>query len=272
MLNSPSSSKLAQSLKYSVTQPSYYSISTPITSRTLFRSRSYCTPSSTQIAPTVGVKAADLSNKVFIGNLPFTVTEDEIKKLVLNLKLKGMTNVSVPRGKKSKKGMGYVFVDFDSVETATSASKVLDGAAFEDRTLNSNVKDKASVEATKEKKEEPTKKQRVMENSVYLANLEITLTEEEIITMCNDMLIGDNPNSPKNLVVSIEKPISKATGEARGFCYVEFVNPEIVQLAVKEFNNLEVLDKLLYCEPMKRMVKKIGFAELSEDELFAELD
>lgn len=219
--------------------------------------------------PTTAVNSdKDFSNKVFIGNLPFTITENDVKKLVLDLNLKGMTAVSIPRGKKSKRGMGYVFVDFDSVETAISASNVLNGADYDNRVLNSNVKDKASVEAPK--KEEQTKKQRVMEHSVYLANLEKSLTEEEIIIMCNDILIGEKPNAPSNIVVSIEKPISKATGEARGFAYVEFVDAETVQDAVREFNNLEVLDKLLYCEPMKKMTKKIAGATILDDDIFLE--
>jgi len=51
--------------------------------------------------------------KVFIGNLPFDVNEKEIGAL-LDIELgKGVySKINIPAGKKSKRGLGYIFVDF----------------------------------------------------------------------------------------------------------------------------------------------------------------
>lgn len=208
---------------------------------------------------------SNLSNKVFLGNLPFSITEAEVRAIVnececgMNMKL-----VSVPRGKKSKKGMGYAFVDFSTVEAAIDASSKINGYVLKDRVINSNVKDIASVEASKSK---PVKRNR--DNSIYLANLDQSLSEEEIITMCNDILASEEDHAQgtvQNLVVSIEKPVDRSTGEARGFAYIEFAGKDVVEKAVTEFNNLEVLGAMLFCLPMQKQKKKIMYVPPVEEE------
>jgi RNA recognition motif-containing protein len=213
-----------------------------------------------------------LSTKVFVGNMPFTVTEKEIRKLANDLKItddmRRIVSISIPQGKKSKSGMGFVFIDFDSVDSAVKASEKINGAVFSGRTINSNVKDLASANAPKKV---VTSKARVIDNSIYLANLDVTLTEEEIINMCNDILATpeEQDSGILNKIVSIEKPLEKGTDVPRGFAFIEFGSKALVELACKEFNNLEVLGKLLYCLPMQkqseRKKKILGFNSIEEE-------
>jgi RNA recognition motif-containing protein len=72
--------------------------------------------------------------------------------------------------------------------------------------------------------------------------------------MCNDIL-GDGDAS-KNLVVSVELPISKVTNQVRGFAYIEFADEQMVEKALIELNNVEVFGKLLFCS-RKEKIKKI---------------
>ena len=96
-----------------------------------------------------------MSNKVFVGNLSFKITEAEVKKLAADLQCEGIHTITVPRGKKTKRGLGFAFIDFGSVEQAIDAAGKIDGSEFQGRTVNSNVKDPNN------NAEKPAKKTRV---------------------------------------------------------------------------------------------------------------
>lgn len=202
-------------------------------------------------SPSVTLLPAELatSRKVFIGNMPFKITEEEVENFARNVigSLDDLESINIPRGKKSKKGLGFVFLDFKTHADAVKAVDLLHGSNFQGRKVNSNLKEEIVEKPVK------TTGKRVVQNSIYLANLEYSLNEEEVITMCNDIL-GDG----QNLVVSIEMPVDINTGEPRGFAYIEFSEPSIVQKAIDELNNVEVLGHLLMCTNMRKVGKKIG--------------
>lgn len=176
--------------------------------------------------------------KVFLGNLPFTITEDQITAFVeTTMKSQGvLDSIEIAKGKKSKAPRGFAFLKFRDAQTAEAAASILDGADFDGRIVNSNLKanDEPSVYA---------QRKRVVENTVYLSNLDYSLIEEEINNMCEDLL-------GPGLVKSIEMPVDKATGRLRGFCYVEFTNQDTVNKAIVQFNGLDVLGRLLQCDKM----------------------
>lgn len=148
-----------------------------------------------------------------------------------------MRSVLIAVGKKSKRCLGYAFLDFVSAEAATAAVAQFDGLIYDGRPLNSNLKD--------EKLPPSKKKPRVEQNTVFLANLEASLTEEELSTMCDDIL-------GPGLVVSVERPVDKATGFPRSFAFIEFVDVATVERAKAELQDLEVLGRRLSCLDMKR--------------------
>jgi RNA recognition motif-containing protein len=147
-------------------------------------------------------------------------------------------SVVLAYGKKSKRSLGYGFLDYNTLDAASKAVKAFDGLMYNNRPLNSNLKDESEISSKK-------KKTRIEKNTIFLSNLDLSLTEEELINMCNDIL-------GEGLVVSIEIPVDKVTGNPRGFAFIEFVNEETVSKAIIELNNLEVLEKLLSCTEMKR--------------------
>lgn len=181
---------------------------------------------------------AHKKNLVFIGNLPFSIQEDDLKNLSDDLiGLNIIRSILIPRGKKSNRGLGYAFIDYTSPDAAEKAVQIFDGLIYDERPLNSNIKDENEISQKK--------KSRIESNSIYLNNLDVTLTEEELINMCDDIL---GPGK----VVSVERPVDKATGIRRRFAFIEFVDRATVDRAITEFNNLEVLDRLLSCSEMKR--------------------
>jgi RNA recognition motif-containing protein len=186
------------------------------------------------------------SSKIFIGNLPFTSTTEDLLDLVAqcvdeNIKV---VNVQIARGKKSKAHRGFAFIDFEDHETAVFVADSLDGVLYEDRVLNCNVKSENNAPVMKKRKP-------IVENSIFLANLPSTFDEVIVGEMCEDILGGQ-------MVRGITMPLDRITKKRRGIAIIEFYDSENAQRAVKEFDGLSVLDRLLFCEMMKeqRYLKK----------------
>lgn len=184
--------------------------------------------------------------KVFIGNLPFTVTKDEIAEMIeANVGPDIITDIDVPIGKKSKAPRGFAFVEFVDEEAAMEAAAILNDMMIDDRPLNSNIYDE-NPDLKKRKKT------RVNANTVFVNNLETSLIQEEVLSMCDDLLGPD-------LVVSLQLPVDKVTRNTRGMAYIEFVDAAAAELAIKELNGLDVLGKILTCLPFqpKKVVKEV---------------
>lgn len=197
--------------------------------------------------------------KVFVGNLSFSATDDDIKALVdSQLGASGdgprIKDMSIPRGKKSKQGMGFFFLEFHTSDDAQLAVHQFNQIQFQDRIIIANLKSEDSSSSSTASSVKSLKKLRVDKHCIYLANLDFSLTEQDLIQMCNDIL-GDGDAS-KNLVVSVELPISKVTSQVRGFAYIEFGDEQMVEKALAELNNVEVFGKLLFCS-RKEKIKKI---------------
>lgn len=201
--------------------------------------------------------------KLYLGNLPFSVKEEDLLQFVMTkVGPDVVKSVNVPRGKKSKSGLGFAFVDLlksSDMEVATTLAVKLNGTDFNGRKLNSNVKViKEEPLPIKSKAFTPNPR-----NTIYLANLDETFNERVIIEMCED-LVGPN------LVLNVKVPLDVKTKEPRGFAYIEFVSAATVPLAIEQLHNLSVGDKLLSCLPYQPPGKHItipaGDFSVMEDE------
>lgn len=210
---------------------------------------------------TTNINAVDesLALKVFIGNLSYTFNENDLKHLIIS-KLgsdKTIKSTSIPQGKKSKRGLGFAFIDFHTKEQAKLAAEKLNQIIFQDRIINANVK------IDSEPSLKTSKKLRNDKNCIYIANLEDSLNEDDLIQMCNDIL--NNGDIANNIVVSVELPIDKFTNNRRGFAYIEFKNETYVDKSLVELNNVEVLGKLLYVLKKQKQTKKMTTTSFEDE-------
>jgi len=206
-----------------------------------------------------------LSRTVFIGNLPFMETDGDIRDCIdQNLGQGLIREVQFIKGKKTGRQLGYGFVHFHDPDMAIAGAELFNGLEFLGRTLNSNVKGLDDVPVSVQKKASQFKPT----HSIFLANLDYSLTEIEIENMCDDML-------GPGLVDSIKIVRDKITNVPRGIAQIQFKHSETVNAAIDALTGLEVFGKQLDAKPLipqhkigKKVEKKPEFdvPEEVEDE------
>ena len=74
--------------------------------------------------------------KMYVGNLPFSTTDDELKELFGEFG--DVTDVHIPEDRESGRPRGFAFVTMGTKDAMVSAIKDLDGAEFGGRNLRVN--------------------------------------------------------------------------------------------------------------------------------------
>ena len=74
--------------------------------------------------------------KMYVGNLPFSTTRDELNELFGEFG--DVTDVHIPEDRESGRPRGFAFVTMDTKDAMVSAIKDLDGAEFGGRNLRVN--------------------------------------------------------------------------------------------------------------------------------------
>jgi RNA recognition motif-containing protein len=77
-----------------------------------------------------------LSNKIYVGNLPFTSTEDELRSVFAQHGEVESVNVIMDRD--TGRPRGFAFVEMSDAASAGSAIKALDGSELGGRNLRVN--------------------------------------------------------------------------------------------------------------------------------------
>jgi len=77
-----------------------------------------------------------LSKKIYVGNLPFSSTEDELRGVFA--RHGDVQSVNVITDRETGRARGFAFVEMSSAEDAASAIKDLDGSELGGRNLRVN--------------------------------------------------------------------------------------------------------------------------------------
>ena len=243
-----------------------------LTKPTTRSSTSVKSPLSIQFTPSY-LSGQIQTDRIFIGNLPFTVTESEVRDIIGDhIGDDLIREIKIASGQKTKRPLGFLFADFYDIEAAVKAVQLFDGYNLHGRILNSNLKyvddSKLIKTATKGNEKVKTASLNSMKssNTIYLSNLDYSLDEEEIYNMCDD-LVGNG------LVHEVRIPLDKETGSPKGFAYIEFKHGGSVPLAIKELSEVEVYGRILKVERMKAPKKKevALTSEQQEEEIFKSL-
>ena len=117
--------------------------------------------------------------QLFISNIPYEVDEDSLNTLVINKASgKNFDSIKLARDKKTGRSRGFAYIDYSNEVDAAEALSILQGIEVDGRTLR--------VSVAEPRPERPVKVPQ--ENSVFIGNLDFSVSESEIMDMCNDIL------------------------------------------------------------------------------------
>ncbi|KAK6916954.1 RNA recognition motif domain, partial [Dillenia turbinata] len=177
------------------------------------------------------------SRSLFVKNLNFKTTDESLKNHVSeNMKEGKILSVKVKKHLKNGKNvsMGFGFIEFDSVETATNICRdlqgtVLDGHALilqlchakkEEKVLNKSGKDRSSTK-------------------LIVRNVAFEATAKDLRQLF----------SPFGQIKSLRLP--KKFGNHRGFAFVEYVTKQEAQSALEALSNTHLYGRHLVLERAK---------------------
>lgn len=157
------------------------------------------------------------ASSLYVGNLPFTTTDEEVVAHLGNVGVSGLLSSSV--AKKGQKSKGWAIVEFESPEFAASAMGLLEGTSIGDRPLLVREDRGKKERAPTSQQSQAAPRQRRPENdtpssSLYVGNLPWELTSEELAGMFAGMQL-----------VSCEVH-KRRSGRSKGFGTVVFNSVE----------------------------------------------
>ncbi|WVZ87069.1 hypothetical protein U9M48_033764 [Paspalum notatum var. saurae] len=177
------------------------------------------------------------SRSVFVKNLNFKTTDESLKQH-FSTKLKNGSLKSAKVKKHVKKGknvsMGFGFVEFDSVETATSVCKDLQGTVLDGHALILQLcHGKKDGQATKKNDKDKSSTKLLVRNVAFEA------TEKDLRQLF----------SPFGQIKSLRLPMK--FGSHRGFAFVEYVTKQEAQNALQALASTHLYGRHLVIERAK---------------------
>lgn len=181
----------------------------------------------------------NMIRKIFVGNIPWDISDKDVTDMitdVVGVELKE-DKIDIVKNKKGKP-RGFMFISFPGDDEANDAVDLIDGMQWGERVLNSNIVEDKGVSVAVRKTGLNAAR------SVYIKNLEYSLTEDEVWQMCDD-IVGNG------LVTGVKLPLDKISQRPKGYCHAEFIDEQARDKAIKELSGLEVFGRNLECYPLQ---------------------
>ncbi|XP_077244389.1 nucleotide/nucleic acid binding protein [Tasmannia lanceolata] len=177
------------------------------------------------------------SRSVFVKNLNFKTTDESLRKhFSENLKKGVIHSVKIKKHLKNGKNvsMGFGFIEFDSLETATNVCRDLQGTVLEGHAL--------ILQLCHAKKDDEVLKKVQKDKSttkVIVRNVAFEATEKDLRQLFN----------PFGQIKSLRLPMK--FGGHRGFAFVEYVTKQEAQNALQALSSTHLYGRHLVLEPAK---------------------
>ncbi|KAL4291182.1 hypothetical protein GQ457_14G008020 [Hibiscus cannabinus] len=189
-----------------------------------------------------GISDADIdpdrieSRSLFVKNLNFNTTEETLKNHFTELVKEGkIKSIRVKKHVKNGKqvSMGYGFIEFDSVETATNVCRDLQGTILDGHALILQLCHAKKEQAVKNVEKDKSSTKLIVRNVAFEA------TEKDLRQLF----------SPFGQVKSLRLPMK--FGNHRGFAFVEFVTKQEAQNALESLSSTHLYGRHLVLERAK---------------------
>ncbi|KAJ1428050.1 hypothetical protein B484DRAFT_396974, partial [Ochromonadaceae sp. CCMP2298] len=192
-------------------------------------------------------------NSVFIGNLDFSVGEEQILEMCNDILGDGIASrVRLATDRETGRPRGFGHIDFINPDEAARAVAELGGVSLLGRELrvdHARRKDEDAPAPRKEFNSERAPRQAGAggnrDHSIFLGNLAWEVTPELVEEMLDDVL-------GPNLFLQVRLATDRETGRPRGFGHVDFKDAESAERALVELNGLEVMGRQLRVDMAQR--------------------
>ncbi|KAI9650986.1 hypothetical protein NHQ30_001023 [Ciborinia camelliae] len=162
------------------------------------------------------------NNGVYIGNLLFDITEEDLKK-----EFEPFGSIADIRVTRDARGLskGFAYIDFADVESATAAIKAKNQSIFEGRRLVVNYVNKTP----KLRDQNPPSK------CLFIGNLAFEMSDADLNSLFRDV---------RN-VIDVRVAIDRRTGQPRGFAHADFVDVDSAIKGLEQLQGKEVFNRKL---------------------------
>ncbi|KAB8292131.1 hypothetical protein EYC80_007874 [Monilinia laxa] len=162
------------------------------------------------------------NNGIYIGNLLFDITEEDLKKEFEHFGT--ITDVRVTRDARGL-SKGFAYIDFADVQSATAAIETKNQTIFEGRRLVVNYIN----QTPKIRDQNPPSK------CLFIGNLAFEMSDADLNSLFREV---------RN-VIDVRVAIDRRTGQPRGFAHADFVDVESAMKALEQLQGKEVFNRRL---------------------------
>jgi len=184
-------------------------------------------------------------NSVFIGNLDFSVGEEEVMAMCNDILGGGLaTRVRIASDRLTGKPRGFGHIDFNTPDGAQKAIEMLNGIQLAGRDIRVDAaqrkEDRGASPAmgARDRSSAAPRQARpgMAQHSIFLGNLAWDVSNELVEDMINDIL-------GPGLYTQVRLAVDRETGKMRGFGHVDFKDAASAERAVIELNGMQVMGR-----------------------------
>ncbi|XP_022759449.1 30S ribosomal protein 2, chloroplastic [Durio zibethinus] len=168
---------------------------------------------------------SEAARRLYIGNIPRTVNNDELTKIVEEHG--AVEKAEVMYDKYSGRSRRFAFVTMKTVEDANAAIEKINGTKIGGREIKVNITEKPLPQVDLSLLQAEDSQFIDSPHKVYVGNLAKTVTSDTLKKFFSE----------KGKVVSAKVSRVPGTSKSRGFGFVTFSSEEEVEAAVSSFNN-----------------------------------
>lgn len=170
-----------------------------------------------------------MNNKLFIANLSWSVTEDELQSLFSEAGQ--VVSVTIPLNRDTGRVRGFAFVEMGTDDEAQKAIKLLHGTPLHNRDLVVSVQDENKARPNGRNAGTSASES----NKLFVRNIAESVTEQAL----TDLL------AQAGGVLSCRIPTDQMTYLPKGFAFVEMANVSDAQAAIQQLNGATLGGKAL---------------------------
>jgi nucleolin len=178
------------------------------------------------------------SHSVYVGNIPFTVGEDELISLIDEKAGTSYESVRLVIDKRSGRSRGFAYVNYDDKEVAEAAVEALQGINLDSRDVRVEL-------STPGRDKRPPRQRQDETKSIFVGNIDFDVTEEQL----RDLI---ESTTGEGSIDNIRLAKDRMTGRPRGFGHVVFITEDMVDTAIEKLNGAELGSRSIRVDKAQR--------------------